>query len=312
MCTRFVVLSVAVAFLVGCGPAPIEPAPEGAGLAPLIPSSASLEGWKAVEGPTGYVPDTLYEYLDGGAERYLGYGFRRLDHVRYQLGDDLLASVTLDVYDMGGELGAFGVYRSVRPSDAEPREWCAEGFRTPTVASAWQGSVYVHCVADDRRPELIEMAEGLVALICDRTPGDATLPAILGSLPPKSLVPWSERYVATDLLGHGFLPGGVLASYQIDGRISELFFSDLGSEAAADNAMVELRKHHSQRGEIVGEVSAIGDSGFRSTDPALGSVSAVRADRFVVGVYGELADDAQDRLLERLVDGLLTQSAPGT
>jgi hypothetical protein len=310
MCARLIVLFVAAGLLVGCAPAANEQVDTSSELAQLLPSAASLEGWSAAEGPIVYVPDTLYEYLDGGAERYLGYGFRQLAHLRYQHGDDLLASVTLDVYDMGGELGAFGMYRSIRPLDAEVRQWCVEGFRAGAVTSAWHGTTYVHCAADDDRPELIDMAERLVAAVCEKIPGDAALPAILGLLPQNDLVPWSERYVATDLLGHAFLPGGFLASYQTDGRLAELFFSELGSEVAAVTAMESLRQHYSRWGNVAGEISGMGDGGFACTDPALGSASVVRAGRYVAGIHGEPSDEEQLRLLERLVSGLLNSTVP--
>jgi hypothetical protein len=242
--------------------------------------------------------------MDGGAERYLGHGFLNLAHARYQLGDDLLASVTLDVYDMGGELGAFGIYRSVRPSDAEPRPWCAEAFLAGTVASAWKGEIYIHCAADDDRPELIATAERLVEHVCDAIPGDATLPAILNALPQQDLVPFSERHVASDLLGHAFLPGGVTASYEIDGGKAELFFSDLGTEAAAADALAALREHYSKWGEITGGISDIGDDGFIATDPSLGTVYITRVDRFVAGTYGKPPMERQLLLLMRLLEGL--------
>ena len=35
-------------------------------------------------------------------------------------------------------------------------------------------------------------------------------------------------------------PGGVLATYEIDGRQAELYISDLGSEAAADDALIDI------------------------------------------------------------------------
>ena len=71
------------------------------------------------EGPRIYDSETLFEYLNGGAPLYLDFGFQSMVHARYQLGDDSLSSVTIDVYDMGSDLGAFGLYRSARPPEAE-------------------------------------------------------------------------------------------------------------------------------------------------------------------------------------------------
>ena len=191
----------------------------------LLPEASSLEGWHLTEGPSSFVPDGLWEYLNGGAPRYQAYGFERLVHSRYQLGDDPLASVIADVYDMGSELGAFGIYRSIRPSDAVVRTWGAEGYRSGTVAAAWKGTVFVHAAADDERPELTETMELLVSQICDGVAGGISPPTILPPLPQEGLVPRSERYVASDLLGHAALGGGVVATYEVDGHRGDLFFS---------------------------------------------------------------------------------------
>jgi hypothetical protein len=290
--------------LVGWGCGGVEPIPAGGDLLRLLPAASSFEGWQVAEGPTGYVPDDLYEYLDGGAERYITHGFRRLVHVRYQLGDDLLAGVTLDVFDMGGDLGAFGIYRSGLPPEPGLRAWGTEGHRTATVAAAWKGSIFVHGVADDDRAELIEMLERLVAGICNAVPGEASFPAILGALPPEGLVPRSERHVAADLLGHAFLPGGVLATYALEGGEGQLYFSDLGGEAAVAGALARLRAHHARWGAILGEVDSIGAGGFRYSEPGRGSGIVVGAGRFVAGVHGDLPPEAQDRLLGELAGNL--------
>jgi hypothetical protein len=303
MMKRCVLCVACLALVPGCGEE-TDPAESQTICSFYIPDEMDLEGWITAEGPDEYLPESLYEYLDGAAPRYLTYGFRRLVHVRFQLGDDLLSSVTLDAYDMGDDLGAFGIYSSGRSPDSVPRDWCVESHRTGTVAAAWKGSVFVHAEADDDRPELIEMIERLVARACAEIPGDDSPPAILAVLPPEGLIPRTERYVADDLLGHAFLPGGVLAEYDIDGRGVTLFFSDLESDAAAKEAMGDLRAHYSQLGAIVGDAPSIGEEGFRFSDPGLGSGAVVGAGRYVAGVHGDLPQDAQSRLLARLVENL--------
>ncbi len=129
--------------LLGCG-SKGEPAPEGLDLEALLPESSTIGKFRVAEGLAVFTPDTLWEYLDGGAPRYQAYGFQRLVHVRYELGDDPLASVVADVFEMGSELGAFGVYSSIRTPGAIVRPWGAEGYRSGTVAAAWKGTVFVH------------------------------------------------------------------------------------------------------------------------------------------------------------------------
>ena len=312
MGSRLILGLATIALILGCRPVSRKTpsaSPTAGSAAPgvtaLVPTAAFFEGWTLAEGPLTFRPDTLYEYLDGGAPRYLGYGFREAVHVRYALGGDPQAAVTLDVFDMGSTLGAFGIYSSARPRGVEPRPWGAEGYRVETVAAAWKGLVYVHVQADDERPALVGMTERLVAGVAERAPGETTAPAILRPLPPEGRVPRSERYVARDLRGHAFLPGGVLATYTLDGREAELYFSELKDAAEAEAAVVRLRAHHAQGGGIVGEVRTIRASGFRHEDPTWGSGIVVAAGRFVAGIQGDLPDEAQRRLLNGLVAGLV-------
>ena len=252
----------------------------------------SLGEWVVAEGPWPFTPDDLWEYLNGGAPRYEAYGFKRLVHLRYQLGDDPLASVTADVYDMGSELGAFGIYRSIRPSDAVVRTWGAEGYRSGTVAAAWKGEVFVHASSDDERPELIERMEMLVSRVCDEADGGVLPPIILDPLPPQGLVPYSERYVASNLLGHAAFGEGVVASYEIDGLRGELFFSELESEDVARQAVESYRQEKERWAEV-----ADAPAGFRFQDQGSGSGTVLQAGRFVAGVHGDLPFEAQDDLI---------------
>jgi len=265
----------------------------------LLPDPASFEGWQAAEGPTFYVPDTLWEFLDGGAPRYLDYGFVRMVHLRYQLGDDPLSSVSLEVYEMASELGAFGIYSSIRPPDLSVRSWGAEGFRSGNAAAAWKGAVFVHASADDGRPELIEAMEELVSRVCVAVNAEVSRPSVLDPLPSEYLVPRSERYVASDLFGHAALPGGVIATYEIGGLRGDLFYSELENEAAAEEALEAFRSEKERWAEVSGT-----SGGFRFEDPGGGSGTVRQSGRFVIGVQGDLPFDVHEALLAGLLEGL--------
>ena len=307
MNSRLRCVLVVAALVVGCGSGE-ESAVGGTGLAELLPTASSMDGWQVADGPTYYDSETLYEYLNGGAPLYLKFGFQGMAHVRYQLGDDSLSSVTLDVYDMSSDLGAFGLYRSGRPPDAEVRDWGAEGYRAGTVVAAWKGNISIHAEADQDRPELTEAMESLVALIAKSVVGGTSLPQIIDPLPSEGLVPLSERIVAEDLMSHAFLPGGVIATYRVADDEGTLFFSELAGEPAVTEAMAGLRAHHEQWGEIVGDIDSIGNGGFRFSDSGLGSGAVVSTGSYVVGVHGDLPSEVQTDLLGRLIESLSSVS----
>jgi hypothetical protein len=232
-----------------------------------------------------------------------------LAHIRYAYRGDDLSSITLDVYDMGSPLGAYGIYSSGRSRDISPRAWGAEGYLSGTIAVAWKQQVYVYCSADNETPALGKMLEQLMDRVTSAIPGDNRKPDILSALPPEGLVPYSDRYIGKDLLGHSFLPGGLLANYQIEGQESMVFFSDLGSAEAAEGAVQRWRGYEGERGKVSGNEDQVGESGFWAEDPGLGSGVVVRTGRYVAGIWGVPSEDAAARrILGQLVTNLKLRS----
>jgi hypothetical protein len=300
---RLLCLLTATVLATACGSGD-ESSVVGSGLTALLPEESILPGWRISEGPITYDPVTLYEYLNGGAPLYLDLGFEELVHLRYQLGDDSLSSVTLDVFDMGSDVGAFGLFRSGRPADAEARPWGAEGYRSGFVAAAWKGAIAIRAEADDDRPELIDTMERLVEFVTNNAAGETSPPSIISLLPAEGLVPWSERIIANNMMSHEFLPGGVMATYRWEDNEGTLFFSELGDDPDAAQAIAKLRAHHEQWGEVLGDIDSIGDRGFRFSDTGLGPGAVVASGRFVVGAHGDLPDDVKNDLITQLVANL--------
>jgi hypothetical protein len=295
-CTRLAVILL----LSACTPNGPDPDP-ALDLSALVPPEAELPGWSRTEGPTEYPPERLFEVLDGGAERFLDHGFRSLVRCRYQLGNNPDVSVQLDVYDMGDELGAFGIFGDSRPAGLTPMPWGAGGFHLDTVAAAYRGRVYVHGEADDDRAELGEALETLVAWVADHADGPTSPPSILDPLPAAGRVPASERYVPSKLLGHAFLPGGVVAEYEAEGSRIEVFFTDLGNIDAATNALSELRGRLARRCQIVELAPAMGDDGFRWNEATLGGGTAVRAGHYLAGSRTGAELETGDAVLSELI-----------
>jgi hypothetical protein len=267
----------------------------------LIPPVSTLPGWTVSGGPAYYGPDDLFEYINGAARMYLSFGFERLAHVRWSPADHPGSNIVLDIYDMGSELGAYGVYTSGRPLDAETHAWGSEGYRSGKIAVAWKGSVYIHASCSVDSPPLTGLLEKIVASTATRLSGDAGQPELYDLLPVEGLVRNSDRYVARDLLGHAFLPGGMIARYEIEGELLTLFFCELGSDAAAEQVMAKLREYEELEGKILGIASKIGDEGFRAEDPGLGRLLAARSGRIVAGTFGGPSGQAARRTLARLI-----------
>ncbi len=93
-----------IGVLVSCNPRNDELEFVDCGLA--LPTS--IGEWKASEEDAIYDRATLYNYINGGAEVYLSFDYRRVCVRKFiGSGDD---EITLEVYDMGSSAEAFGVF----------------------------------------------------------------------------------------------------------------------------------------------------------------------------------------------------------
>jgi len=124
-----------------------------------LPAVSSLfpkiEGWKISDGPTRYTPETLFEYIDGGADSFLQFDFQDLisatyviDHVRrgknrrssparHDSDSAASAAITVDIYRHRDGMRAFGMYTQERPAGTTPLPLGIEGYAGRTTLSSW-------------------------------------------------------------------------------------------------------------------------------------------------------------------------------
>jgi hypothetical protein len=297
--------------ILGCGrkseepqPAPEQPTPQEAAEAESAETISDNQwlvagnpDWTLAEEPTLYTPDDLFQYVNGAAPKYVSYGFQQLTHLRYSYQKDDLSCITVDIYEMGSPLGAYGIYSTARSRDIERRNWGTEGFRSGEVAMAWKQHVYVQAMADDDRPVLIEMLESIMDRIFSAIPGEDVLPELLDVFPKENLIPYTDRYVGKDLLGYSFLPGGFLVNYNLGGQEVLAFISDLGTPEASEAALASLTDFEQQHGKILEsgpESLWVEDSGL-----GLGGVRSTAG--YVAGVFGVTSREQAAPLLDRII-----------
>jgi hypothetical protein len=217
-------------------PVAAQTRPASPALAALVPK---LEGWSLTEAPRSYFPDNLFEYIDGAAESYLGYDFRELivaDFERKGTG----ATVTLEIYDMGLPVNAFGIFSAERYPENKPAAVGDLGYVEGEALNFLDGRFYVKMLAfglgQGTEPALGEIGTKVAGAV--KTPGG--IPAFVRVFPKDGLVPRSEKYIKKNFMGYEFLHDAFVAAYGSGGRELEGFFIDSGSEKDAAGMLTKL------------------------------------------------------------------------
>lgn len=216
-----VVAAVLVLLLASCGGETATE--ETAGLSQYFPeklATADLERNSSVD---TYVGDSLYAYINGGAELYHEYGFDKVSTASYVVGEE---NIILDIYQFDDALGAFGLFSRLRPDWPEPANLGVESFASPTSIDFVKGDYLVRLTSFSENQPLAVAMQALAQTVEQKLPGTVDPPSLLAKFPDQVEANNAGVYYAGDYLGHGFLDQVYLRDYQWGEKEFTLFLTE--------------------------------------------------------------------------------------
>jgi hypothetical protein len=206
----------------------------------------NVAGWQAGEEDATHDRDTLYDYMNGGAEVFLAFDFREVFVRRYGLegADDIV----LDVYDMGSPAEAFGVFSCDRE---DPEVGIGQGSEYGFgMLRFWQNRFFVTIMTAGEDDATDAAILDLGHSVADELGPDGETPAMLRLLPTDGLITdrtsyfhsninLNNRYfiASENILGLEGDTECVFAEYQGDGTESvKLLVVSYPDSARADTA----------------------------------------------------------------------------
>jgi hypothetical protein len=148
----------------------------------------------AAQGPGRHFdPDSVFELLDGGAEIYLDYQFRRLLFREYaQAGRP---GITVHLFDLGNSAEAWGIFSHER--EGKPVDIGQEADYEGGLLRFWRGRYFASLQATRETGPVREALFALGREIAARIPEAGKRPALVDMLPKEGQRPGSLRYVRT-------------------------------------------------------------------------------------------------------------------
>lgn len=157
-------------------------------LAPLVPKQ--ILDWTASGPDAVYDRNTLYDYMDGGAEVYLAFDFREVFVRKY--ADAQENEIVLDIYDMGSPAEAFGMFSCDRH---DPEAGIGQGSEYGLgLLRFWRGRYFVSITVSGNEEKAEKAVLDLGKAIAPLLGPDGALPAMIGRLPTGGLKPERTSY----------------------------------------------------------------------------------------------------------------------
>jgi len=215
-------LFIVICFGLFCLPASGSKDKKNSSLRYLLPE---VEAFNFSEAPQDYFPETLYEYINGAAEIYLGYDFDQLIVGQYQM-DESEAALSVEIYDMGNDINSFGIYSAERFTNSEFIPVGNQGYLEEGTMNFIAGKYYIKLLCfdcdDNPEPLLRSFSEEILKNINDK----GQLPPLLSILKQEGIIPNSEKFILRNFLGYEFLESGYLASYKVGDMEFDCFVID--------------------------------------------------------------------------------------
>ena len=259
--------------------------PEG-----LLPTSC-VPGW-AMEGQVaGYTPENLYRYINGEAEIYLPYGFKKAATVRY-VKTDLPAGgpqekgMVVNIFEMGSLLDAFGIYSNYRSSTLPQLKVGAEGFLDDTELMFYQDRYFVQIETSGSLTQEAGLFQSCAEAVSGNLPRGREKPREIGLLNVAGAVARTEKYYPRGLLGYGFFGRGLTVEVTIKGEPAKALVMLAGSEEAAGRILDEYGKYLEQA-KVVPRISRDKKgTSLQVIDPLYKGTVLRQSGPFLVGVVG--------------------------
>jgi hypothetical protein len=251
--------------------APPRPADRGIpspALADLVKSGDQFGRFKMVAAPAHYFADTLFDYINGGAELFLAYGFVELLVAEFAEDGNPAHRATLEIYNMGTLDNAFGVFKAEQGGDRYQLPGGAEGRLGNGMLQFYKNTLYVKTFLPPTSQFYPAVTQLIGSAIEARIKGTFSRPAFFNLLPVQDRVADSESYTSKDFLGQPYFARIASAQYSRGGTTYKIFISIEPDKEAAQH--LAHYKAHLLREKAYQGVLPGGIQGFAGQDPYYG------------------------------------------
>src|SRR5579884_52607 len=273
---RWMVLTISLLFASALNAAHADPRK-------VLPPASAVKGWKQVGKARVYNPNNLFDLIDGEAEAVKAYHFVSCAHAEYAPAPQSRPVLTIDVFEMGDPLDAFGLFGSDRRSGSSTAIG-AEGIKiAPSGLNFWKGRYVVRTTIVQVSPANQAAQLAFAKAAAARITGSSARPATVAALPPGRQ-PRSENYVRSNVAGHQFIANAVVASYPSLGQGAQLFIAQYPSPTAA-KAALEAYRAYEKSGTGLRPLSGLGAAAFTALDRYAKNVVVAQKGRYLVGMH---------------------------
>jgi hypothetical protein len=212
-----------------------------------------LNGWTAEPKDRLYDEETIYSYIDGGAELYKAYNMRSCLSRIYKITEG--PSIILDIFDMGTSKDAFGIF--THDTDGNVIDIGQDARYRSGWLSFWKHRYFVSIYMQEETVAAEKAVKALGREVAARIAKKGFRPGILQKLPSEGLVFGSIRYLHHPMIlnYHFFISDenilnlssktdAILATYQVGRESAHLLLISYTNLKVAKKSLKNFLKYY--------------------------------------------------------------------
>jgi hypothetical protein len=197
--------------------------------------------------------ETIFNYIDGAAEVYRAYNFKRCLSRRYTTLNG--PAIILDVFEMGSSENAFGVF--THDLDGTKVAVGQDGRLRPGWLSFWKAHYFISVYMEEETAAAEQAVMELGRLVADIITGNSIKPEIIDMLPPVGLKSDTIRYLHhfivlnyhyylsdENILNISAETDAALAEYQTENQSARMLLVEYPTAEMAVKSWTAFLKHY--------------------------------------------------------------------
>jgi len=269
-------------------------------LVTLLPGERYQSDWVLDGEVETYDPANLFEYINGEAELFRDYDFVQMVTAYYIQSEQTSLAFSIDIFDMGSPLNAFGIYSMYRRPGLQFQELGEEGIVSATNVKFYKGKYFVQLntasMDSGAQCAIISCARNIAAKI-----SPASVPEELTWLPETDRMAHTLTYKTRGFMGLENFRSVVQADYRLGKMQCTGFLAIFTDAAEAQQSLQNFTDVVSRQGEILEKGEQAGEQRFLAETQFQGKILAQTHSGFIVGVMGYTEQSSAEELIQRII-----------
>lgn len=270
------------------------------GLVRYLPQSGEAGTWERGDVPQPYKGETLYDYINGGAEIYYEYGFEEVIVQDYKNPSG--KEITLEIFKMRNHKGAYGIYTFKRSVRGKEVSFGNEGQIEDYYLNFWKDDFVVTLTGFDEEEETVDGLSEIARAVDARMESGGETPALISLVPQEGLVKQSIKYLKGNI--------GLYNCYMFSSKNIFKFREGVKADFEAGYQVyilgylnnVDCRQRFNEVQVRLQEIDKYGDfkivdNGFRFSDEKDAVIFIMPIDEYMLIVLGAISQDISKKVL---------------